>query len=78
MNSYFTKSQLSSQRTPHKVCMACGETILWRRRLATTWDEVMYCSAACRRVATAKARTGRNDHAGVYGHVTDESVASAA
>jgi hypothetical protein len=32
-----------------KVCVACGRTMLWRKRWERSWDEVQYCSAACRR-----------------------------
>ena len=30
-------------------CVACGRRIEWRRKWAEVWDEVRYCSAACRR-----------------------------
>ncbi|WP_084141197.1 DUF3253 domain-containing protein [Cryobacterium roopkundense] len=46
------------QRTPldpdlyrgraNKVCVSCGRHIEWRAKLATNWDAVKYCSAACR------------------------------
>jgi hypothetical protein len=34
---------------PTKPCAACGRTITWRKAWARDWDEVRYCSAACRR-----------------------------
>ena len=34
---------------PSKPCVACGLAMSWRRRWAKTWDEVKYCSDACRR-----------------------------
>jgi hypothetical protein len=34
---------------PSKPCLACGRPMSWRRRWARTWDEVKYCSDACRR-----------------------------
>ncbi len=34
---------------PSKPCAACGRPMSWRRRWARTWDEVKYCSDACRR-----------------------------
>ncbi|RYF68732.1 MAG: DUF2256 domain-containing protein [Comamonadaceae bacterium] len=34
---------------PSKPCEACGLPMSWRRRWARTWDEVKYCSDACRR-----------------------------
>jgi hypothetical protein len=32
-----------------KTCVACGRTITWRKKWARSWDEVRYCSGACRR-----------------------------
>jgi len=32
-----------------RVCVACGRTITWRKKWAANWDEVRYCSDACRR-----------------------------
>ena len=34
---------------PDKPCAACGRPIQWRRKWARSWDEVRYCSDACRR-----------------------------
>jgi hypothetical protein len=38
---------------PVKPCAACGRPMAWRRAWARSWDEVRWCSEACRR---AKAR----------------------
>lgn len=32
------------------MCASCGRTMVWRRKWAANWDEVRYCSDACRRV----------------------------
>ena len=40
---------------PSKPCAACGLAMSWRRRWAKNWDEVKYCSDACRR---SKAASG--------------------
>jgi hypothetical protein len=32
-----------------KTCASCGRTIEWRRKWERDWDEVRYCSDACRR-----------------------------
>ena len=40
---------------PSKTCAACARPFTWRRKWALTWDEVRYCSDAC--------RTGRRDAA---------------
>ena len=34
---------------PTKVCRSCGRTITWRKAWARAWDDVRYCSDACRR-----------------------------
>ena len=34
---------------PSKPCVACGRPMSWRRRWAKNWDEVKFCSDACRR-----------------------------
>lgn len=31
-----------------KVCAACGRSFEWRRKWASTWDRIRYCSAGCR------------------------------
>lgn len=33
---------------PTKPCEACGRTMTWRKAWARSWDEVRYCSSACR------------------------------
>ena len=32
-----------------KTCTACGRKIEWRKKWANNWDNVRYCSGACRR-----------------------------
>nr|WP_166760069.1 DUF2256 and DUF3253 domain-containing protein [Frigoribacterium faeni] len=32
-----------------KTCRSCGRRIEWRKKWAANWDEVAYCSDACRR-----------------------------
>ena len=34
---------------PSKVCVACGRPMTWRKAWAKNWNEVKYCSDACRR-----------------------------
>lgn len=38
---------------PTKVCAACGRPFAWRKKWAAVWDEVRYCSDACRKRRTA-------------------------
>ena len=42
--------------TPTKPCAVCGRTITWRKKWERVWDEVRYCSAACRRGLSATDR----------------------
>jgi hypothetical protein len=32
-----------------KTCASCGRRIQWRAKWARSWDDVRYCSDACRR-----------------------------
>ncbi|MGB3736164.1 MAG: DUF2256 and DUF3253 domain-containing protein [Ilumatobacter sp.] len=32
-----------------KICRSCGRTIEWRKKWERNWDDVRYCSDACRR-----------------------------
>lgn len=32
-----------------KLCQRCGRTITWRKKWERDWDNVRYCSDACRR-----------------------------
>ena len=33
---------------PEKCCQVCQRPFRWRKRWAKVWDEVKYCSDACR------------------------------
>ena len=33
---------------PSKPCAACGRTITWRKKWERDWEQVRYCSEACR------------------------------
>ena len=37
------------QPPPDKHCARCGRAISWRKKWARCWDEVRWCSDACRR-----------------------------
>ena len=32
-----------------RICASCGRAFSWRRSAAREWDQVRYCSKACRR-----------------------------
>ena len=42
---------MATSRPPvtDKICAACGRRFSWRKKWARTWDDVKYCSDACRR-----------------------------
>ena len=33
---------------PSKTCAVCGREMTWRKSWAKNWDDVKYCSDACR------------------------------
>ncbi len=40
---------MTSANRPHKICATCGRRFEWRRSWERDWDQVKYCSQACRR-----------------------------
>jgi hypothetical protein len=46
---------------PEKTCAACGRPMVWRKKWEKVWDEVRYCSDACRarRAASAAGKPAR-------------------
>ncbi len=34
---------------PVKICAVCQRPFVWRKKWRKVWDEVRYCSEACRR-----------------------------
>lgn len=40
-----------------KTCRSCGRRIEWRSKWAKNWDEVAYCSDACRRRKVTRVDT---------------------
>ena len=34
---------------PVKTCQACGRPMVWRKAWERVWDQVKYCSGACRK-----------------------------
>ena len=41
-----------------KTCRSCGRQITWRKKWERDWDEVRYCSRACRSRGVTAADTG--------------------
>lgn len=40
---------MSRSPLPTKPCVACGRDIRWRKKWERDWEQVKYCSDACRR-----------------------------
>ncbi len=49
----------NKQSLPSKPCVACGRPMSWRKRWERNWDEVKYCSEACRRQGAAPSGPAR-------------------
>lgn len=39
----------NKQALPSKPCQACGRPMVWRKAWAKNWEQVRYCSDACRK-----------------------------
>lgn len=51
----------NKQSLPSKPCAVCGRPMTWRKKWAKNWDEVNYCSDACRKKRGASdAATARS------------------
>jgi hypothetical protein len=46
---------------PTKDCAACGRPFSWRKKWARDWENVRYCSDACRSGAYGRARAGTTE-----------------
>ncbi len=40
--------QIKKENLPAKICVVCSRPFSWRKKWATIWDEVKYCSDKCR------------------------------
>jgi len=38
----------NKQSLPAKPCCVCGRPMSWRKKWEKTWEQVKYCSQACR------------------------------
>lgn len=54
----------NKQSLPSKPCEACGRPMTWRKRWAKDWEQVRYCSDACRRAGRSAARAAAASPAG--------------
>lgn len=46
---------------PVKICAACQRPFTWRKKWQKVWDEVRYCSDACRRTGGASRQPVSQD-----------------
>ncbi len=44
---------------PSKTCPACGRPFVWRKKWERCWQEVRFCSDACRRGTPRGREPGR-------------------
>jgi hypothetical protein len=42
---------------PTKICAVCQRPFAWRRKWHKVWDEVRYCSDACRSLRSPAMKT---------------------
>lgn len=40
---------VKKENLPTKMCITCGRPFAWRKKWEKVWDEVKFCSDACRR-----------------------------
>ena len=39
----------NKQQLPSKPCQVCGRPMSWLKAWAKNWEQVLYCSEACRK-----------------------------
>lgn len=39
---------IAKRDLPSKLCVVCGRPMVWRKSWAKNWEQVKYCSDACR------------------------------
>ena len=52
---------VKKQHLPEKICATCGRPFTWRKSMAKNWDEVKYCSDACRRYKNSGGKPKSRD-----------------
>ncbi|NBT89492.1 MAG: DUF2256 domain-containing protein [Verrucomicrobia bacterium] len=43
---------MAKRDLPSKTCVRCGRPFTWRKKWARDWENVKFCSDACRRGVT--------------------------
>ncbi len=57
---------------PEKPCAACGRPFAWRKKWARDWEQVRFCSDACRDGRHPAARKRR--HGGGHGGAAEQDA----
>ena len=52
--SHSTGHKGNKQSLPSKPCVACGRPMSWRKKWEKNWEQVKYCSEACRRSGASR------------------------
>ena len=42
---------VKKQHLPQKICVTCSRPFTWRKKWARDWENVKFCSDACRKRA---------------------------
>jgi hypothetical protein len=45
------------QNLPEKPCLVCGRPFAWRKKWRDDWEQVKYCSEACRKRRNTERET---------------------
>ncbi len=43
------KKRIKKMNLPEKTCLVCGRPFTWRKKWDKVWEEVKYCSDACKK-----------------------------
>ncbi len=46
---HMRKKRIAKSNLPEKLCVICLRPMQWRKKWEKVWDEVKYCSDACRK-----------------------------
>jgi hypothetical protein len=55
MNSPIRSYKGNKQFLPSKPCLVCGREMSWRKKWERNWDDVKYCSEACRKKGASQS-----------------------
>ncbi|MGZ5193005.1 MAG: DUF2256 domain-containing protein [Kaistella sp.] len=45
---------VKKQHLPSKICLVCERPFVWRKKWEKDWENVLYCSALCKKNKTNK------------------------